>query len=119
MVLTLSAIRAGAEAANYGQPLIPARFDQLIPTTYPIIRPGFDRLIERSRPVIHPGVAQVPITENLVRPLDQPLLIVNGSGRSYPQPTRNGKAALEPRQTLAVPHALKRSKREIRTLITY
>ena len=75
--LALSGVPAMADDANLGEPLIQARFDQLIPKSYPTIRPRFDRLIQTSWPVIHPGVAQVPITANLVRPLDQPLLIVN------------------------------------------
>jgi hypothetical protein len=75
--LALSGVRATADDANFGEPLIQARFDQLIPISYPTIRPSFDRLIQTTWPLIDPGIARVPITENLVRPLDQPLLIVN------------------------------------------
>jgi hypothetical protein len=75
--LALSGVRATADDANLGEPLVQARFDQLIPTSYPTIRPSFDRLIQTTLPLTDPGVARVPITENLVRPLDQQLLIVN------------------------------------------
>src|SRR6266550_2049825 len=71
--LALSGVRATADDA----PLIQARFDQLIPTSYPTLRPSFDRLIQTTWPLTDPGIARVPITENLVRPLDQQLLIVN------------------------------------------
>ena len=108
--LALSGVPAMADDANLGEPLIQARFDQLVPTSYPTIRPRFDRLIQTSWPVIHPGVAQVPITANLVRPLDQPLLIVNPVGRPYLQSGRRGQATSEPRQTSARPHAPPRSR---------
>ena len=75
--LALSGVRATADDANSGEPLVQARFDQLIPTSYPTLRPGFDRLIQTTLPLTDPGIARVPITENLVRPLDQPLVIVN------------------------------------------
>ena len=75
--LALSGVRATADDANSGEPLIQVRFDQLIPISYPTIRPGFDRLIQTTLPLTDPGIARVPITENLVRPLDQPLVIVN------------------------------------------
>ena len=81
--LALSGVRATADDANSGEPLVQARFDQLIPTSYPTLRPGFDRLIQTTGPLTDPGIARVPITENLVHPLDQPLVIVNeGSGQS-------------------------------------
>ena len=109
-VLALNSVRVMADDTNYGQPLIQARFDQLVPTSYPTIRPRFDRLIQTSWPVIHPGVAQVPITANLVRALDQPLLIVNPVGRPYLQSGRRGEATSKPRPTLARPHAPPRSR---------
>jgi len=49
----------------------------LIPTSYPTLRPSFERLIQTTLPLTDPGIARVPITENLVHPLDQQLLIVN------------------------------------------
>ena len=75
--LALSGVQATADDANSGEPLVQARFDQLIPTSYPTLRPSFDRLIQTTGPLSDPGIARVPITENLVHPLDQPLLIVN------------------------------------------
>jgi len=110
MGLALSGVRATADEASYGQPLIQARFDQLIPTSYPTTTARFDRLIQRSWPVIHPGVPQVPITENLLRSVDQPLLIVNPVGRPYLQSGRRGEATSERRQTSARPHAPPRSR---------
>src|SRR5207244_11402083 len=88
--LALSGVRATAEDANFGEPLIQARFDQLIPVSYPTIRPSFDRLIQTTWPLTDPGIARVPITENLVRPLDQRLLIVNEGWGQLPaiRPTR-------------------------------
>jgi hypothetical protein len=119
MAVALSDALAMADEANYGLPLIQARFDQLIPTSYPAMRPGFDRLIQTSQPVIHPGVAQVPITESLVRPLDQPLLIVNGNGRSYPRSERRSEVTLEARQKSARPHVPPRRTAEIRPRVSY
>src|SRR6478672_4828345 len=96
--LVLSGVRVTADDA----PLIQARFDQLIPISYPTIRPSFDRLIQTTLPLIDPGIARVPITENLVRPLDQQLLIVNEGWGQLP--------AIRPKtQTSASRHALARS----------
>lgn len=75
--LALSGVRATADDANSGERMIQARFDQLIPTSYPTIGSRFDRLIQTTWPLTDPGIAHVPITENLVHPLDQPLVIVN------------------------------------------
>jgi hypothetical protein len=74
--LALSGVRVTADDANSGE-LIQARFDQLIPTSYPTMGAKFDRLIQTTWPLTDPGIARVPITENLVHPLDQPLVIVN------------------------------------------
>jgi hypothetical protein len=75
--LALSGARATADDTNSGEQLIQARFDQLIPTSYPTVRTTFDRLIQTTWPLSDPGIGRVPITENLVHPLDQPLVIVN------------------------------------------
>ena len=100
--LALSGVPAMADDANLGEPLIQARFDQLIPTSYPTLRPSFDRLIQTTLPLTDPGIARVPITENLVRPLDQQLLIVNEGWGQLP--------ALRPKtQTSASRHAPARS----------
>jgi hypothetical protein len=100
--LALSGVPAMADDANLGEPLIHARFDQLIPTSYPTLRPSFDRLIQTTLPLTDPGIARVPITENLVRPLDQQLLIVNEGWGQLP--------AIRPKtQTSASRHAPARS----------
>jgi len=75
--LMLSAARAIGDDSYPGQPLVQVRFDQLIPMSYPTKSVRFDRLRETTWPLIDPGIANIPITENLIRPLDQPLLIVN------------------------------------------
>src|SRR6266403_2444905 len=96
--LALSGVRATADDA----PLIQVRFDQLIPISYPTIRPSFDRLIQTTLPLTDPGIARVPITENLVHPLDQQLLIVNEGWGQLP--------AIRPKtQTSASRHAPARS----------
>ncbi len=59
------------------QPLVQVTFDHLIPTTYPTIQPDFNKLRPTTWPLIYPGIPQVYITDNLIHPLDQQLLIVN------------------------------------------
>ena len=59
------------------QPLIHPTFDRLIPTFYPTIQPDFSKLVPTTYPLIYPGIPQVHITDDLINPLDQPLLIVN------------------------------------------
>jgi hypothetical protein len=99
--LALSGVRATADDA----PLIQARFDQLIPISYPTIRPSFDRLIQTTWPLTDPGIARVPITENLVRPLDQQLLIVNEGWGQLPAIRPKREFIVEVRQTSAIRHA--------------
>jgi hypothetical protein len=103
--LALSGVRATADDANFGEPLIQARFDQLIPISYPTIRPSFDRLIQTTWPLTDPGIARVPITENLVRPLDRPLLIVNEGWGQLPAIRLKRESVPELRQTSASRHA--------------
>jgi hypothetical protein len=84
VALAMSGLPALADDDNYlGLPLTQARFDRLIPTSYPTIRPTFNRLIPTTVPLIQPGIARVHITENLVYPLSQPLLIVNERPESW------------------------------------
>jgi hypothetical protein len=97
--LALSGVRATADDANFGEQLIQARFDQLIPISYPTLRPSFDRLIQTTLPLIDPGIARVPITENLVHPLDQPLLIVNEGLGQLPAIRSKREFIVEVRQT--------------------
>ena len=62
------------ESSYSGQPLVQANFDRMVPITYPLVNTQFNKLKPTSFPVIQPGVARVRITENLVRPMEQPLL---------------------------------------------
>ena len=112
--LALSGVRATAEDANFGEPLIQARFDQSIPISYPTIRPSFDRLIQTTWPLTDPGIARVPITENLVRPLDQRLLIVNEGWGQLPAIRPKRESIPELRQTSASRHAPARSSGKTR-----
>ena len=57
-----------------GQALIQVNFDRLVPITYPLATVQFDGLKPSSYPVIDPGIARVHITEELVQPMEQPLL---------------------------------------------
>lgn len=83
ITLAMSGLPALADDNYLDMPLTQARFDRLIPTSYPTIRPKFNRLIPTTLPLIQPGIARVHITENLVYPLSQPLLIVNERPESW------------------------------------
>jgi len=112
--LALSGVRATADDANSGEPLVQARFDQLIPTSYPTLRPSFDRLIQTTGPLTDPGIARVPITENLVHPLDQQLLIVNEGWGQLPAIRPNRESMPELRQRSASRPAPARSSGKTR-----
>src|SRR4029077_19679249 len=112
--LALSGVRATADDANSGEPLVQARFDQLIPTSYPTLRPGFDRLIQTTGPLTDPGIARVPIPENLVHPLDQQLLIVNEGLGQLPAIRPKRESMPELRQRSASRHAPARSSGKTR-----
>ena len=102
IAFVLSSVRATADDATPGEGVIQVRFDQLIPTSYPTVGARFDRLIQTTLPLTDPGIAHVPITENLVRPLDQQLVIVNEGWGQLP--------AIRPKtQTSASRHAPARS----------
>jgi len=78
-IVSLFAIRNARAYSDYvyvDQQLVHVSFDHLIPTFYPTIKPDFDKLRPTTWPLIYPGVPQIHITENLVYPTDQPLLIV-------------------------------------------
>jgi hypothetical protein len=75
--LALSELPALGDDVYLGKPLTQATFDRLIPTSYPTIKSSFSHLRPTTLPLIHPGIARVHITENLVHPLSQPLLLVN------------------------------------------
>ena len=108
--LALSGVRATADDA----PLIQARFDQLIPISYPTLRASFDRLIQTTLPLTDPGIARVPITENLVHPLDQPLVIVNEGWGQLPAIRPKRESIPELRQTSANRQAPARSSGKTR-----
>src|SRR5882757_5985387 len=112
--LAFSGVWATADDANSGEPLIQARFDQLIPTSYPTMRPSFDRLIQTTLPLSDPGIARVSITENLVRPLDQPLVIVNEGWGQLPAIRPKREFIPELRQTSAIRHAPPRTSGKTR-----
>jgi hypothetical protein len=77
VALAIGGWPALGEDTNFSRPLVQARFNHLVPTSYPTIRPSFRQLQPTTQPVIHPGIPRVPITKNLVNPFAQPLLIVN------------------------------------------
>jgi len=95
--LALSGVGATADDAS-GDRLVQARFDQLVPTSYPIVTARFDRLIQTTWPLTDPGIARVPITENLVHPMDQPLVIVNEGWGQLPAIKPKRESVPEPRQ---------------------
>lgn len=75
--VALTQARATNDDVYFSAPLTQVTFDRLIPTFYPTIEPHFNGLQPTTYPLIYPGVPRVHITENLVYPSDQPLLIVN------------------------------------------
>jgi hypothetical protein len=83
IVLAISGLPALADDNYLDMPLTQARFDRLIPTSYPTTRAKFNRLIPTTLPLIQPGIARIHITENLVYPLSQPLLIVSERPESW------------------------------------
>ena len=83
ITLAMSGLPALADDNYMSMPLTQARFDRLIPTSYPTMRPKFTRLTPTTLPLIQPGIARVHITENLVYPIYQPLLIVNERPESW------------------------------------
>lgn len=82
VALAMSGLPVMGDDINLGRPLIQVTFDQLIPI-YPTITPKFSQLVPTTLPLIQTGIARVPITENLVYPLSQPLLLVNERAQSY------------------------------------
>ena len=74
-ILALSVSRGLSQEVSTATPIIHVSFDQLVPSSYPVIHPRFDRLRSTTYPIIHPGIPQVHISDNLVRPTSQPLLL--------------------------------------------
>ena len=103
VALAIGGWPALGEDTNFSRPLVQARFEHLVPTSYPTIRPSFRQLQPTTQPVIHPGVPRVPITKNLVNPFAQPLLIVNERPASLAvaktRPTQSPRAAIDARST--------------------
>jgi hypothetical protein len=85
VALAVCVARAWAEDAYTSQPLAQAQFDKLIPTSSPTATTTFNRLRQTTWPLINPGVANVPITENLIHPVDYPLLITTGDFGHLPR----------------------------------
>ena len=84
LLLSLMAAVLGiATASGYSdyiyadEQLVQTTFDRLIPTSYPTIQPDFNKLRPTTWPLIYPGIPQIHITDNLIHPTDQQLLIVN------------------------------------------
>ena len=103
VALTMSGLPVSADDNYLERPLIQATFHRFIPTSYPTIKPGFHRLIPTTLPLIQPGIARVHITENLVYPLSQPLLIVNERPESWaaslsqrPRPRARARVVVSP-----------------------
>jgi len=87
VALAMGGLPALGDDTYFAKPLIQATFGQLIPTSYPTIKPNFNRLRPTTLPLIHPGIPRVHITENLVHPLAQPLLLVNEAPQSLASAT--------------------------------
>ena len=56
------------------RPLIQADFSRLVPITSSLVTTRFNSLKSTTYPVSEVGVARVRTTENLVRPIEKPLL---------------------------------------------
>lgn len=76
IALAISGVPALGDDIYFSDPLIQPTFDHLVPTSYPTIKPRFEGLRPTTRPLIHPGIPRVHITENLVQPFAQSLLLV-------------------------------------------
>jgi hypothetical protein len=72
--LTFCTAKAMGDDSYPGQPLIQADFNRLVPIIYPLVTTRFNALKPTTYPVIQPGIPRVHITENLVHPIEQPLL---------------------------------------------
>lgn len=86
IVLAVTNLCALGENTDFGQPLVQAQFDRLIPTSYPTYHPSFTRLQPTTRPLIHPGIPTVHITENLTQAFAKPLLITGQRPRPFLPP---------------------------------
>jgi len=60
--------------ASEPRPLIQADFTRLVPISYPLVTTRFNTLKPTTYPISETGVARVHTTENLLRPVEKPLL---------------------------------------------
>ena len=72
---TTTAMGDGGDVSE-PRPLIQVDFNRLVPITYPLVTTRFNTLKPTTYPVSETGVARVHTTENLIRPIDKPLLKV-------------------------------------------
>jgi hypothetical protein len=72
---TTTAMGDGGDVSE-PRPLIQVDFNRLVPITYPLVTTRFNTLKPTAYPVSETGVARVHTTENLIRPIDKPLLKV-------------------------------------------
>jgi hypothetical protein len=75
--LTFCTTKAMGDGSYPAQPLIQADFTRLVPRSYPLATTRFNALKPTTYPVLQPGIARVHITENLVHPIERPLLRSN------------------------------------------
>ena len=76
VVLTLAfcTTKAMGDGGDPGRPLIQADFTRLVPICDSVVTTRFNALKPTTYPVSETGVARIHPTENLVRPIDKPLL---------------------------------------------
>ena len=77
VALAISSLCAAGERTHFDQPLVQARFDHLVPTSYPTVQTDFTRLRSTTWPLINPGIAEVHITENLAQAFARPVLVTD------------------------------------------
>jgi hypothetical protein len=77
VALAASSLCAMGQGTDFEQPLIQARFDHLVPTTYPTTQTNFSRLKPTTWPLIDPETRQIHITENVTQAFVRPLLITD------------------------------------------
>lgn len=75
--LAFCATKAMGDGGDPGRPLIQADFSRLVPITSRLVTTQFNALKATTYPVSETGVARIHPTENLVRPIEQPLLHIN------------------------------------------
>jgi hypothetical protein len=66
--------QAMGDDGDLGRPLTQTDFSRLVPTSYPLVTTQFNSLKSTIDGVSQTGVAQIHPTENLVHPIEKPLL---------------------------------------------